>query len=184
MASTYYNSSITFYRYTKGKEYCLNLEEYIGEYHLRGSDAYSEPIPSKTSKLLARYHPSKQVLIYNQLAPLQQVFLFYTEPTKGVVYPTEDNFGSEEMYRFFVQHRLNQNIIEIDYAQAANHGKQSGIDPVTYQLLELKWKITKNPKKLKEIGFANSKQVQKMNREMPGLADNIFSYTEFSEVII
>lgn len=184
MATTYYNASTAFYRYTKGKEYCLDLEEYIGEYHFRGGVAYTGPVPSDASKPLFRYHPSKQVLIYNQLAPKQQLLLSYVEPTKGVVYPTPDNFSSEEMFRFFVQHRINKNIIEIDYAQAIIHGKPSGIDPVLYQLSELKWRITNNSKKLKDIGFANAKQVQKINREMIGLADSIFSYTEFSEVII
>lgn len=185
MATTYYNSATAFYRYTKGKEYALDLEEYIGEYHFRGASPYSGPIPSEDSKPLAKYHPSKHVLIYNQLFPKQQILLTHTEPTKGAVYPTEDNFGAGEMFRFFVQNRLNKNIIiEIDHTQAANYGKPSGIDPTLYQLGELKWKLTKVENKLRTIGFANSKEVQKLNKEMVGIADVIFSYTEFSEIII
>jgi hypothetical protein len=183
--TTYLNSESAFYKYTKGKEFALDGEEYIGEYHYQGKTPYTGPEPLNGAKKLERYHPSKDVLLYIKIAPKQKSFLTYVEPTKGLVYPTENNYNSRSMYRFFVQNRLEKEfIVEIDTDQVSHYSKDNGINPVKYQLLELKWMITRNPKELDKIAFENYKTVREANKEMPGIADYIFSYNEFSEIII
>lgn len=183
--ASFLNSSTAFFKYTKGKEFALDTEEYIGEYHYQGKDAYTGPKPSKSAEKLSKYHPAKQVLIYNKLMPKKKSILTYAPPTKGLIYPSDDELQAGEMMRFFVQNRLDKNeIIEIDHDQAKHYSKDYGIDPVLYQYLELPWKITKNEKQLKAVGFENAKQVLKANKEMIGIANSIFSYIEFSEVII
>jgi len=173
------------YIYTKGKEFALNEVEYVGEYHYRGKDAYTGPIPSIESKKLEKYHPSKDVLRYIKVHPKQKVFLTYVEPTKGLVFPTENNYITGVMKRFFVQHRLEkETIVELDYDQASSYGKEKGIDPVLYQLTSLKWMITTDSKKIDLVEFENFRVVQTANKEMPGLADVIYNYIEFSEIII
>lgn len=175
----------TTYLYTKGKEFCLGLEEYIGEYHLNGTIPYTGPKSTPTAKRLERYHPSKQFLTYINLAPKQKSFLTYVQPTKGFVYPTEDNYNLGTMYRYFVKNRLNQEqIIEIDDVQAKHYSKDYGIDPVIYQFISVPWTITRDITKLKSVEIENTKATIRANFEMPGLSDNIYSYTEFSEIII
>jgi hypothetical protein len=173
------------YRYTKGKEYCLDLEEYIGEYHLRGFDAYTGPINLATSKKLAKYHPAVSVLRYNELHPTKTKILTYVEPTKGFVYPDENAYADGVFYRFFVKNRLNPELIlEIDLDQAKLYDSENGIDPTIYQFQDLKWNITRTAGKLQYVILENIKNTTIANKKMPGLITQIFSYNEFSEIII
>lgn len=173
------------YNYTKGKEFVLDETEYVGEYHYKGNDAYTGPKPSIDSKKLEMYHPSIDVLRYIKIHPKQKVFLTYVEPTRGLIFPTENNYVTGIMQRFFVQHRLQkENIVELDFEQASVYSKEKGIDPVLYQLVSLKWAVTRNPKKIDLIKLENFKFVLEANKQMPGLSDVIYNYIEFSEIII
>ena len=173
------------YRYTKGKEYCLDLDEYIGEYHLRGSDAWTGPIAAIDSNKLAKYHPSKPVLRYNELQPTKTKILTYVEPTKGFVYPDENAYVDGSFYRFFVKNRINpEMILEIDLDQAKLYDVENGIDPTIYQYQEVRWNITRTAGKLQYVILENIKNTTNANKKMPGLITQIFSYNEFSEIII
>jgi hypothetical protein len=179
------NNRTNTFLYTKGKEYSLDLEEYIGEYNVIGRDAYTGPTKTETSRKLVKYHPSKQVLKYNQLIPSNADVLTYVEPTVGLVYPTDENLAAGVMYRFFVKKRSDPRIVlEIDIEQASNYSKRNGIDPSLYQLGELKWKITTNINLLPTIKLENAKELVKLNRNMPGVSDIVFSFDEFSNIVI
>jgi hypothetical protein len=187
MIKTEINTFVTSknYRYTKGKEYCLGYEEYVGEYHFRGASAYTGPIKGDDSKKLTKYHPSEQVLRYNELNPASNKILTYVEPTRGFVYPNENAYSDGSFFRFFVKRRIPPyDILEIDLDQAKSYATDGGIDPVIYQLGQLKWHITRTYSKLKFVETENKKSTIIENYKMQGLATNIYSYTEFSEISI
>jgi hypothetical protein len=173
------------YRYTKGKEYSLDLNEYIGEYHLRGSDAYTGPIKTSESRKLEKYHPAIQVLRYNSLKPENIIAMTYVEPTFGFVYPSDTAYTEGVFYRFFVKYLgPAESVIEIDMDQASNYGIRNGIDPNLYQLGELKWYITRNISRLKWVETENKKSAIDLNLKMRGVSNIIYSYTQFSEISI
>lgn len=173
-------------RYTKGKEYILGLEEYIGEYHLRGKVPWTESEPSITSKKLETYTPFIEVRRYNIVKPDEKKITTYLEPYHMAPIPNKANYDVGNITRYFVRDRFVEYslIIEIDTEQVNRYGKLNGIDDVKYQLEPLFWYISLNEKNVNRISLLNSSNLIILNRKMPGIVDFVPNLFEFSELSV
>lgn len=173
-------------RYTKGKEYILGLDEYVGEYHLRGRVPWTEPEPSLTSRKLEPYTPFLEVRRYNIIRPDEKKITTYLEPYHMIPIPTKSNYDVGNITRYFVRDRFVDYalIIEIDSDQVSRYGKANGIDDVKYQLESLFWYISKNEKTINRISLLNSSNLISLNRKMPGIVDFVPNLFEFSELSV
>jgi|694.fasta_scaffold24339_6 hypothetical protein len=171
-------------RYTKGKEYVLGLDEYVGEYHFRGNEVWSEFEPSLTSKKLDIYSPYLEVRRYNLIKPENKKLRDYVEPYHMIPVPTKSNYDIGNITRYFVKNRYSDfnSIIEIDTNQVKNYGNPGGIDNVKYQLESLLWYISLNERTVDRISLLNSTNVVILNKKMSGLTDYIFNLFEFSQL--
>ena len=176
------SSNIQLARYTKGKEYILGLDEYIGEYHFRGRDAWSGSEPSITSKKLELYSSFLEVRRYNIIKPDSRKIDTFREPYHIIPVPTESNYNIGNITRYFVKNRYVDYplIIEIDSNQINTYGKLNGIDDVKYQLESLFWYISLTEKTVNRISLLNSTNLITLNRKMPGIIEFIPNLFEFS----
>lgn len=174
------------YLYTKGKQFILGLEEYIGEYHKRGSEVYSGPIPDSKSKKLGEYSPDIAVRLYDTIRPDEIKIRKFIDPVDGKIYPTDSQYELGIFTRYFVKKRNEKNnvIFELSSDDVKTYGKPGGIDDGLYQLTELNWFISKKELYIDTVSMKNRNAVGVKNKEMPGLKDHILNYFEFSFIMI
>jgi hypothetical protein len=174
------------YLYTKGKEFILDLDEYVGEYHIIGGIAFTGPYGTIESKQLTKYNPDKSVLLYNRVKPREIKVDKLRNPDNDAIYPTAAQYQNGVFVRYFIKSKDYRDpvIYEINSDEAKKFGTAHGIDHIKNQMLNINWAITKNEDKLEEVIFANKKTLIQANKDMPGLNSFITSYYEYSEIII
>lgn len=172
--------------YTKGKEYSLDLKEYIGEYHFRGIEPWTEPLPSVTSRKLSAYSDSFGVMEYDMIRADQTILKKYADPYTMFPTPTEKDYDLGTIVRYFVKDRtINVPvIIEIDSVQASKYGAVLGIDPVKYQLGSLIWAISAKEITIDKISLVNTKSLYIFNKTMPGIIDYLPNTFELSFIVV
>lgn len=172
--------------YTKGKEFMLGFEEYIGELHIAQNKPYTGPTHTPESKLLRPYTVDVSTLIYDSLKPNNEQIKKYIHPYDTKISPSKSNYDQGFFIRYFVKrvNDVNDIICEINDPQAKLYGKPGGIDVNLYQLVQMNWYITTDPKLKTKIQLNNTKELTKANTKMPGISDLITSLFEFSYEII
>ena len=186
MRPTYKSINRQIYSYTKGGEYMLDGENYIGEYHFSGNDPYTGPIQTKESKKLKLYTSNKSIIIYDNVKPSLEVIKTYIDPYDSFTSPKKAQYEAGLFVRYFVKRRnTTENFIyELSENVAKLYNSRNGIDPTLYQLVKLPWAISNGSKNLKDIEQRNSKSLFEANKEMPGLEEHITSLHEYSINVI
>lgn len=177
------------YRYTKGFEFSLDGENYIGEYHLEGPIAKTEPEPSPTSKVLTKFYTNPDLYEYDKARGFPK--RVRTIPNQIVWAPKQSSYRSGFETRYFVERIGNYEgyPIEIDSEQASLYGKDNGIDEGVYILAKVKWKLT-GPERnmmygnqlIEGIFEANQAEVIRQTRIIPNIESAIKNYTEYSQI--
>lgn len=178
----------TKYLYTKGFEYSLDGENYIGEYHIDGSSVYTEPEKSPTRKLLRKYYSDPLVYAYDRCRGFPKRERI--QPNQIVWAPIETNYKTGYAIRYFVERagKYEGYPIEIDSEQKSSYGKDGGIDEGVYTLASVTWKLTGPERSVYRNGELyiegvfehNQRQVILNTKIIPNLEYAIKSYTEFA----
>lgn len=182
----------TTYLYTKGGQFSLNGENYIGEYHQLGAVFRTGPIPDPQSLLLTRFYSNKDLYDYDRARNFKQ--RLRVEPNQIVFFPKQGDYEAGFSKRYFVERSgaYEGYPIEIDKSQKTTYGKEGGIDEAAYSLVTLEWKLTGYERNVYKNGELfvmgiyehNLREVVTNSRVIPNLITAIKSYTEFARVTL
>ncbi len=186
------NNKKTQYLYTKGFEFSLNGENYIGEYHINGTSVSTGPTPSNRSQKLTKYYSNPDLYAYDKARGFK--VRYRTPPNQIVFSPTEPDYNVGYAMRHFIERSKNflSYPLEIDSNQAKAYGKSGGIDEVAYTLVSFKWKLT-GFERTKIINAAtivegiyehNVREVVLASKHIPNLIDAIKNYTEYARITL
>lgn len=176
---------------TFGKQFQLSDgTEYIGRYHqyidgkVFSQASYS---PSRSVELFPYIEQNTKTSDYEELVGRAQ----FISPKFSAVSVSKKEFAAGKITRYFIRARNNNSnldIIEIDKNQFNLWKQQSGgIDSDYYLAIELTWKLT-GPRfddisvqpKISGVEDTNRRIVFLKNPEMPGIADFLTDYTEYT----
>lgn len=182
----------TQYLYTKGNQFSLNGENYIGEYHKNGSKFYTGPIHNGSSKLLTKYYSDPLMYEYDRSRGFEE--RIRVVPNQIVWAPLDTNYKTGFATRYFVERTGNYESypIEIDAEQKSMFGSEGGIDEGLYALAVFDWKLTgpernvykDNQLYIEGIYEFNQRQVIVNSKIIPNLEYAIKSYTEYARVTL
>lgn len=151
------------YLYTKGKEFSLDGKEYIGEYHLNGTEVKSGPIETIRSRMLYPYYENKDHFIYDMIDSKFNLVKTYAEPKPYIPTLNEAAYQAGSIERYFVRNIVSSKgyPLEINSSQFKNIGKFGGINPGVYVSVKLTWRITNstNAFTLAEVRTFNKKEI-------------------------
>jgi hypothetical protein len=169
------------YFYTKGGEFSLNGEEYIGEYHLIAQTAFTGPIHNESSTQLRRFYAYESQYTYDQLFNFLVPASLYIDPVPYTFSPTETQYTRGFAPRYFVEKLNDENsyAVEIDLPQYQKLGKIGGIDGGLYSHTTVEWKLTGTAN---AISLHNEIQMRKAELIVPSALFCITSYTEFGRI--
>jgi len=180
------------YLYTKGFEYSLDGNNYIGEYHIQGSSVKTGPVPSPESIVLRKYYSDPLVYQYDKARGFPKRPRI--EPNQIVWSPIETNYKTGFATRYFVERiaKFESYPIEIDDEQASAYGKDDGIDEGLDSLLKLTWKLTGSERNIyrnnelyaEGIFEYNQRQVILGTRVIPNIESAIKNYTEYARITL
>ena len=169
--------------YTPGEEFIIgDGTDYIGQYHALPTGQYfSGPRPEDTSVEILRKKISvtDDALIYRntkkQKEPQSEV------PISIEPRPTDDDYNSGNMVRYFVQKRNSplNTIVEIDSVQfnKINTVGNPGINGNLWAKLRIEWKISKLPSAAARNRNMNTLIIA--NQVFPGISSFLKNTLEF-----
>lgn len=192
--------------FTKGGEYSLDGENYIGEYYIEGEFAYTGPAPvsidsnvnrigdpdlvnskiklvtestSLSGRILRRIYTEKYQYDYEKLKLFDINVLNFVDPTPYLYQPTEAAYDAGEDQRFFVQKRGSDSsyAIEISPTQWEMIGQFKGIDDGLYAFTSVTWKLVGA---YDIIAQQNELALFKAQRIIPSILYSVKSFTEFA----
>lgn len=178
------------YRYTKGFEYSLDGQNYVGEYHIVGNKVFTGPEPSNTSKQLTKYYTNSDLYAYDKARKFEE--RDRVEPDQYVFVPTKADYTTGFVTRYFVERvgRFEGYPLEIDKQQAEKYGRDQGIDEGAYNLVAIKWMLvgyerstTINNIVVEGVYEHNLREVTLATKIIPNLPEAIKSYTEFARFL-
>jgi hypothetical protein len=171
------------YLYTKGREFSLFGQNYIGEYHYDGSTPKTGPIPSDSSQKLTRFYNIKDHYTYDKTFNFNTKVLTFTNPIPYLYRPKDTVYLSGYDSRYFVEKVDDENsyAIEIDQIQYQGMGKQGGIDNGLYLAVTLNWKFTG---RREDIIKHNEQELQKASVKLPTVAYAVKSTLEFARITL
>lgn len=177
--------------YTKGFEYSLDGNNYIGEYHLLNQEPYTEPTHTANSQKLTKYYEDVDAYTYDKLKAFKNLITDYTEPRPYILRSQQLDYDAGYVTRYFVEKAFGSGRypIEIDYLQYQSYNKPKNINGGLYNLVGLNWKLTgplnnvynKNGVIL-ELGIYehNALQVEYASKTIPNISYIIKNYIEFA----
>ncbi len=172
------------YLYTKGKQYCLDEQEYVGEYHISKGKAFTGPIPSDDSKKLAIFNSDVNVLIYDKLKT--NLIREFIDPYSALVEPKDSDYTNGVFVRYFVRraNMLDSPIYEINKSMFDKYNAAGGIDGSLYTLLQLNWAISKTEKSIDNIVRINQGNISVAERKFSGISNVIGNYFKYSFLVV
>lgn len=169
------------YLYTKGNQYSLDGENYIGEYHIDGITPRTGPVPSPNSIDLGRVYTNKDHYVYDKLFSFDVPINSTIQPKPYIYRPTEQAYANGNDLRYFVE-KINDEksyAIEINANQYGLIGKKDGIDGGLYLSATVKWKLTGN---IDDISTSNQLELQQASFKIPTILYSIKNFTEFARI--
>ena len=137
------------FQYTRGDEYMIAGEPYIGYYNVTVKGAYTDKVYSGRSSRLypIEFVLNKQSQIYSELADNRGVItdLEFDDPLYFRPTVSEEDSRRGYITRYFIKQRNDMNgvIREVDKEQFELLSDQSaGLNPNFYKSVSLRWKIT------------------------------------------
>lgn len=186
------NSRKTQYLYTKGHQFSLDGQNYIGEYHINGNTVMTGPVPSDKSRRLTKYYSNPDLYAYDKARGFKM--RLRVPPNQIVFAPTEPDYSAGYSIRYFVERGKNfiSYPLEIDKEQAQLYGRMGGIDEIGYNLVSFKWKLTgfERTKIIDSVNVVegiyehNIREVTIASKVIPNLVDAIRNYTEFARITL
>lgn len=167
----------TQYLFTKGLQYSLEGVEYKGEYHLRGDEAFTGPVPSKTARMLRRLYRYQDHYRYEQLFDFDVEAAQFKDPAPFTFTPIETAYKRGFDTRYFVEKRENDSsyAIEVDLGQYSRIGMKGGIDGGLYLHTAVEWKLTGT---VDSITNFNRIQLLKGSKLVPSIVYAVHNLTE------
>lgn len=186
MKPTYKSYNQVTYLYTKGKEYMLGLEEYIGEYHIQQNSPWTGPVASADSLPLSTYVEDKNVVIYDLITGTDARNKSYLVPYDSFDTPNKNQYTTGIMNRYFMRRRNDpyKTIMEVSAELGRLYNKPNGVNSVLYEMVEVRWSITNNPEDAEKVIRNNIFEIQKANEIFPGISQYFTSAFEYSYEII
>jgi len=196
--------------YTKGFEYSLDGENYIGEYHIVDGQAYTGPpkVGALYRKPLTKYYEDGNVYLYDKLNGFKKIESTYIPPKYIRPEPSQADHKSGYVVRYLLQDALDKKQVPIEIGSAGNtqYGKRKGYDSSLYDLIVIKWQLTgplyditttiANQKQIVNgeevilkprihtvpgIVDENRRTVQKLTQQYPALPYAFKNYEEFAQ---
>jgi len=185
------NTNLNNYLYTKGFEYSLDGENYIGEYHLVNNKPFVGPIPKEGSLELTRYYEDQSTYTYDKIKAFKDLIRYYKEPIPKIIRPTQLDYTNGYITRFFFEKAFNVDKypIEVDSQQYTQYNTRVGVNGGLYIKAEMYWKLigplyNVYDKKgmLIEMGIYehNALEVEKISEIIPSISYVIKNYIEFA----
>lgn len=186
MKPTYKSYNQQTYLYTKGKEFMLGLNEYIGEYHIQQGSAWTGPISTVDSLPLSIYVSNKNIIIYENISNSDIRKKSFLEPYYSFDTPTKNEYKNGSMIRYFVRRRNDpdNSIMEISSKLGKVYGKPGGIDNILYEIVRITWRITNDFNDIGSVMVDNIREILKAKKQMPGVDEYFTSPFEYSYEII
>lgn len=130
-------------QYTKGFEYSLNGENYVGEYHVVDGQAFTgPPLINKTLRQpLTKYYDNQNNYNYDKLAKFGRIQSTYIPPQYTKPTPNTGDYRLGYFTRYLLQDVRNKQLVPTEVGQIGldRYGKQKGFDSGLYDLITLKW---------------------------------------------
>jgi hypothetical protein len=131
--------------YTKGFEYSLEGENYIGEYHIVDGQAYTGPpkVGALYRKPLTKYYEDGNVYLYDKLNGFKKAESTYVQPRYLRPDPSQADYKTGYVVRYLLQYVLDKKQVPIEIGSVGNtlYGKRKGYDPSLYDLIAIKWQL-------------------------------------------
>ena len=171
------------YKYTKGGQFSLDGEEYIGEYHFAGKTAKTGPIPNLESRVLQRLYRVQDHYIYDRNFEFNVGVLNFVDPRPYLYAPIEPVYVVGSDTRYFVEKIEDSEsyAIEIDQAQYDTIGKPAGIDSAIYTYAIVTWKLTG---RRQDIIDHNELQLYKASAKVPSVNYAVRNFLEFARITL
>ncbi len=171
------------YKYTKGGQFSLDGEEYIGEYHFLGKTAKTGPLPLPESRVLQRLYRAQDHYVYDRNFNFNVGVLKFIDPRPYLYAPTEAAFAVGIDTRYFVEKIEDSEsyAIEIDQAQYDAIGKPGGIDSAIYTYAFVIWKLTG---RRQDIIDHNDTQLFRASRTVPSVNYAVRNFLEFARITL
>lgn len=130
-------------QYTKGFEYSLDGENYIGEYHVVDGQAFTgPPLTDKLNRRsLTKYYNNQNNYNYDKLVNFGRIQATFISPRYIKPSPNTGDYRLGYFTRYLLQDIRNKQSIPIEVGQTGldRYGKQGGYDSGLYDLITLKW---------------------------------------------
>jgi len=161
--------------YTYGKE--LMSEdgiEYIGDYHTYSTGEVftkSTYLRNVSQKLIPYVNLSEVAIAekfrYDGLVKFNSNFEF---ASYGQTIPTQDDYNSRFVIRYFVKRHFNDIITEVTKAT------YSKLSTIFYKKIELRWKLSG------DAPMVNERIIRNAEKDIKGISNYITNYSEFVKV--
>jgi hypothetical protein len=172
------------YYYTKGFEFSLNGENYIGEYHYDNGVPMTGPINQEfQSEILRRYYSNPDHYEYDRLWKFQPKPLLHVDPVPYLYKPAPGVYVSGRDARYFVE-KIYDDLsyaMEIDQRQYQKIGTPGGIDSSIYHHTSITWTLTG---KRDDIIAANEKALLDASAIVPSIQYGVRNYLEFAQITL
>jgi len=190
--------------YTKGGEFSLDGVDYIGEFHIEGSFAFTGPTPidigtninkvgdpdlvkskiklsaaetNSSGKMLGRVYLEQYQYDYEKIKNFDISIRNFADPIPYLYKPKDAAFEAGEDERYFVQKRGDDDsyVVEIDSGQWERLGQYGGIDDGLYAHTSVIWKLVGS---FDLIAQQNELALFKAQKIIPSILFSIKSFTE------
>lgn len=177
--------------YTKGKEYSLNGNDYIGEYHFRSGKAFAGPFGTNTPKPLSAYYPDSMNYTYDNLFNFAKLESALKQPTRlTAVVPTESDYKVGSYQRYFMQSLIDSAKIPVELTKTEfqTAGKPNGLDNRVNAAFSFVWVLTGPLRSYKDNnGYVvdglyekNEKTLLQIAQTYPNIIYTVKNYVEFA----
>lgn len=180
--------------YTKGKEYSLNGQNYIGEYHISNDKPLSGPIGSDSSQELTEYYASDALYTYDKLYNFQKIEHTFKEPLAIKIVPQETDYELGYYTRYFLQNIVDiyKVPIEINEEERQTYGQPNGLDSNLNVVVPITWTLVGpmiTTKRLdgtlsESIADKNEKAMARAVASFPNFNYAVKNYIEFARPTI
>lgn len=170
------------YLYTKGGEFSLNGEEYIGEYHLKSGVApMTGPLPTPEAQLLRPIYTNKDHYTYDSIKQFNTPKFRAVEPRPHIWQADEGDYAVGYAFRYFVE-KVEDDLsyaIEIDQDQYNLINTRRGIDGGIYPVEVVKWQLIGRQQ---DIYNNNQMEIYRASERLPSVGYAVQSFLEQARI--
>ena len=169
------------YLYTKGNEFSLNGQNYIGEYHYENMTPTTEP-KLGNGIILRKVYTNPNHYTYDKIFEFDILVSGFISPKPYMPIIANQTYTTGYVTRYFVEKINNSQSypIEIDLSQFKKFGKKGGIDNGLYNVASVSWKLTGL---LNDVITHNRQEIYFASDKVPKIAYGVRNYTEYARIV-